>query len=257
MDVSGPGPGSQAGRRASEPEADTAVLPVVPAGYPAAAPARPKSTMAGAAGVAFLVVVAVTLGVTRPWHHSPDAGASTVPGVPTSSASVAAVPITPSTSAPATSAPATTAATTTSSSPSPKPTVTTPLTIVSSTLCLDASTAPGSVRSGAKVSAWTCQGGSNQKWQLHADGTIHSMADVNLCLDAAAPSGKVLDAAQVSAWSCNGGANQKWVWNSNGSVSPVANTRLCLDAAGPIHSGSNVTAWPCNGGGNEKWAPQQ
>jgi hypothetical protein len=252
------------------PRTDTAVMPTVPvdhmaryeadhpAAYEPAVAVAPKrnSTIAGAAGAVILLVVAVTLGVTRPWHHSADADASAVPGAPTGSAPAVADPATPSTTDPATSAPAT-SATTSSSSPSPRASVSAPVTIISSTFCLDASAAPGSVRSGAKVSAWTCHGGSNQKWQFHRDGTIHSLADVGLCLDAAAQTGKVLDAAQVSAWSCHGGPNQEWVWNSDGSVSPLANRSLCLDAAGPIHSGSNVTAWPCNNGANQKWAVQQ
>jgi hypothetical protein len=245
------------------PRTDTAVMPAVTSDYAApyapydpatSAPPRRNSAIAGMVGAVILVVVAVLLGVTRPWHHSPDASAASVPDVPSSSALAGEVPTTPATvdSTPDSSTPSTT----TTSSPSPAPTVSAPTSIVSNTLCLDASVSGGSVRSGAKVSSWTCHDGSNQKWQIHADRTIHSVADPSLCLDAAAPTGKVLDAAQVSAWSCHGGTNQQWVWKSDGSVSPVANPGLCLDAAGPIHSGSDVTAWPCNGGANEKWVAQ-
>jgi hypothetical protein len=222
--------------------------------------ANRRALLIGGAFAAVVVVAGVTLGVTRPWHRT-DTSSSTVPGVP----SAASVPTTPAAAASATSA--TPSATTSTPSPTPSPTPTTPTpastvsnptALVSMSLCLNAA-ADGGLHSGAKVSAGNCQGSPNQAWQIHADGTIHSVADASLCLDAAAPNGKVSNGAQVSAWSCHGGPNQDWVWNANGTVSPVANTGLCLDAAGPvpIKAGANVTAWPCNGGPNEMWAPQQ
>ncbi|MEY9931051.1 hypothetical protein ABH926_005698 [Catenulispora sp. GP43] len=226
--------------------------------------ANRRALLIGGAFAAVVVVAGVTLGVTRPWHRT-DTSSSTVPGVPTATS----VPATPAAAAPSTSASATPSATTSTPSPtlSPTPTTTTtsapavsnPTALVSMSLCLSAAADGGGVHSGATVSAGNCQGSPNQTWQIHNDGTIHSVADQSLCLDAAAPNGKVSNGAQVSAWSCHGGPNQDWVWNANGTVSPVADTGLCLDAAGPvpIKAGANVTAWPCNGGPNEMWAPQQ
>jgi hypothetical protein len=222
-------------------------------GHEAYPQTRRKALVIGGVVTAVVLIGGIALGVTKPWHRT-DNSVSTVPGVPTSSTSVPATPA----ATPSTSAPTTPSTTTSTPTPTPTPTVAKPTTLVSMALCLDAASGAGGVHTGAKITATNCHGSPNQAWQIHPDGTIHSMADANLCLDAAAPTGKVLNAAQISAWTCHGGPNQDWAWNANGTVSPVANTGLCLDAAGPvpIHAGANVTAWPCNGGPNEKWAKQ-
>lgn len=208
--------------------------------------AKRRAMLVGGGFAAVVLVAGVVLGVTRPWHRT-DTSSSTVPGEPTAMS----VPTTP-----VAAAPTPTPTPTSTPTPTPTPTAANPTTLVSMTLCLDA--AGGGTTSGAKVTAEACQGGPNQAWQIHTDGTIHSMANANLCLDAAAPNGKVSNAAQVTAWTCHGGPNQDWIWNANGTVSPTANTALCLDAAGPlpIRAGANVTAWPCDGGANEMWAKQ-
>ena len=229
---------------------DVSPAPVGPPEYSAAGysayedypEARRRAMFIGGGFAAVVIIAGVALGVTHPWQRT-DHSVSTVPGVSAA------------TSVPTTSVPTTPVAAVPTPTPTPTPTATT---LVSMSLCLDAAGGGGGVKSGAKVSAGTCQGSPNQAWQIHTDGTIHSMADTNLCLDAAAPGGKVSNAAQVTAWTCHGGPNQDWVWNANGTVSPAADTALCLDASGPlpIRSGANVTAWPCNGGPNEKWAKQ-
>ncbi|WP_194925413.1 ricin-type beta-trefoil lectin domain protein [Catenulispora pinisilvae] len=213
-----------------------------------------KALVIGGVVAAVVLTGGVALGVTKPWHRT-DNSVSTVPGVPVASTSI---PTTPAAAAPSTSATPATPSSTPTPTPTPTPSTAAPSALVSMTLCLDATSAAGGVHTGAKVTAEACHGGPNQAWQIHTDGTVHSMADPNLCLDAASPNGKVQNGAQVSAWTCHGGPNQDWAWNANGTVSPVANTGLCLDAAGPvpIHAGANVTAWPCNGGPNEKWAKQ-
>lgn len=271
---SGSGSGAGSGARAAGPvgageaSADTSVLPRVPA-EPITSPGPPlppdysaagyaayedypqakrRALLIGGGFAAVVIVAGVALGVTQPWHKT-DTSSSTVPGVPVS----ASVPATPATTSGTTSP-----SPSPSPTPTPTPTVSTATTLVSMSLCLDAAMDAGGLHSGARVSAGACHGSPNQAWQIHTDGTIHSMADPALCLDAAAPTGKVLGGAQVSAWTCHGGPNQTWVWNAGGTVSPAADTKLCLDAAGPlpIHAGANVTAWPCNGGPNEKWAKQ-
>lgn len=214
-----------------------------------ASASRRKTLIIGGSVAAVALFGSIALGVAQPWHRT-DNSSSTVPGVPTATNSGA---VTPGAVAPTTpSAPPSTPA------PAPTPTVSNPTTLVSMSLCLDAASGAGGVRSGAQVTAVTCHGSPNEAWQLNTDGSIHSLADANLCLDAAAPSGKVQNGAQISVWTCHGGPNQTWVWNADGTVSPAANGGLCLDAAGPvpIRSGANVTAWPCNNGPNEHWAKQ-
>jgi hypothetical protein len=235
------------------PYDDTAYPPPTPPSFSVSPSAR-KNLIIGGSVAAAVVTAAVALGVAQPWHRT-DTSSSTVPGVPAVASTSG--PGTPAAATPSTSAPATPATTPGTPTPTPTPTVSAPTALVSMSLCLDAATT-GGVHSGAKVTAVSCHGSPNEAWQLHTDGTIHSMADAGLCLDAAAPSGKVLNGAQVTAWTCHGGPNQDWVWKADGTVSPAANAGLCLDAAGPVpsRSGANVTAWPCNNGANEHWAKQ-
>jgi transcription elongation GreA/GreB family factor len=79
-----------------------------------------------------------------------------------------------------------------------------------SRLCLDADAGNGNVGPGANVTAWYCNGGSNQLWTVVGDGTIRNFSNSSLCLDADARNGNVGLGANVTAWYCNGGSNQKW-----------------------------------------------
>jgi hypothetical protein len=78
-------------------------------------------------------------------------------------------------------------------------------------LCLDADAGTGAVNPGANVTAWFCNGGSNQKWTVLGDGTIRNVANSSLCLDANAQNGDVGPGANVTAWPCNFGSNQRWL----------------------------------------------
>jgi hypothetical protein len=57
---------------------------------------------------------------------------------------------------------------------------------------------------------WDCNGGTNQKWTVHSDGTITSNLS-GLCLDAY--NNGTANGTKVELWTCNGGANQKWTLN--------------------------------------------
>jgi len=57
------------------------------------------------------------------------------------------------------------------------------------------------------VVIWSCNGQSNQRWNLNADGTIVG-AQSGLCLDA---TGKgTANGTLLELWTCNGGTNQQW-----------------------------------------------
>ncbi|WP_376770629.1 ricin-type beta-trefoil lectin domain protein [Lentzea indica] len=52
-----------------------------------------------------------------------------------------------------------------------------------------------------------CQRGSNQQWNVNADGTITNALN-NLCLDA---NGRgTANGTQLILWSCSGQSNQQW-----------------------------------------------
>jgi hypothetical protein len=78
--------------------------------------------------------------------------------------------------------------------------------VMSNGKCLDAfgqGTANGTV-----VTVWTCNGGTNQRWNLNPNGTITGVqsrrcVDVNAMLTA--------NGTKVQLWDCNGGSNQTWV----------------------------------------------
>ncbi len=74
-----------------------------------------------------------------------------------------------------------------------------------STFCLDSNgqgTSPGT-----KVIIWSCNGQSNQQWNVNSNGTITGAAS-GLCLDVTGAS--AANGALVELWSCNGGSNQQW-----------------------------------------------
>ena len=60
---------------------------------------------------------------------------------------------------------------------------------------------------GAVVHIWDCTGGTNQQWNVNADGSIVGV-ESGKCLDAighGTGNGTLLE-----IWTCNGGTNQKW-----------------------------------------------
>jgi poly(hydroxyalkanoate) depolymerase family esterase len=81
-----------------------------------------------------------------------------------------------------------------------------------SALCLDAS--GNGTTAGTKVVLWSCNGQTNQQWQVNSNGTITGVQS-GLCLDVAGRS--TASGALVQLWTCNGGANQQWTLSS-GSV---------------------------------------
>ncbi|MFC1436362.1 ricin-type beta-trefoil lectin domain protein, partial [Streptacidiphilus sp. N1-3] len=75
-------------------------------------------------------------------------------------------------------------------------------------LCLDAS--GNGTSNGTKVVTWTCNGQTNQQWQLNANGTVTGMQS-GLCLDVTAKS--TANGALAELWTCNGQTNQQWTLN--------------------------------------------
>jgi hypothetical protein len=73
------------------------------------------------------------------------------------------------------------------------------------TLCLDAN--GGSTTAGTKAIIWTCNGQSNQQWNINSNGTVTG-APSGLCLDVTGAS--TADGALAELWTCNGQSNQQW-----------------------------------------------
>jgi hypothetical protein len=60
---------------------------------------------------------------------------------------------------------------------------------------------------GTVVDIYTCNGGSNQLWQAHPDGSITN-DESGLCLDVSGQG--TANGTKVDLWTCNGGTNQQW-----------------------------------------------
>ena len=60
---------------------------------------------------------------------------------------------------------------------------------------------------GAPVDQWPLNGGTNQQWNLNANGTVTGVQS-GLCLDASGNA--TANGTLIHLWSCHGGANQQW-----------------------------------------------
>ena len=71
----------------------------------------------------------------------------------------------------------------------------------------------GGEQQGHRIIQWQKNGGPNQNWTFHRDGSIRSPK--GLCLDIR--DGNIRQGAEIIAWPPNGGLNQKWrlvnVWD--------------------------------------------
>jgi hypothetical protein len=57
------------------------------------------------------------------------------------------------------------------------------------------------------VVIWACNGGTNQQWNVNANGTITGVQS-GLCLDANGAG--TANGTKIILWSCTGGTNQRW-----------------------------------------------
>jgi hypothetical protein len=86
-----------------------------------------------------------------------------------------------------------------------------------------------STADNTELEIFDCNGGANQSWNQHPDGTIRD-ANSGKCLDAfGGPQSQIRDAAVIFV--CNGSATQRWRFQADGRIVNLANGR-CLDANG-------------------------
>jgi hypothetical protein len=57
------------------------------------------------------------------------------------------------------------------------------------------------------VDIYSCNGGTNQQWVVHPDGSITN-AESGLCLDAYGQG--TTNGTKIDEYTCNGGSNQQW-----------------------------------------------
>jgi len=71
--------------------------------------------------------------------------------------------------------------------------------------CLDANNQ--GTANGTAAIIWDCHGGSNQQWNVNANGTITGVQS-GRCLDASGAG--TANGTRIQLWACNGGGNQQW-----------------------------------------------
>jgi hypothetical protein len=105
----------------------------------------------------------------------------------------------------------------------------------------------------AKIQAYGCHGGSNQRWYFVGEGNNYRILSLgsHRCLD--------LDRSRMyqknvllQQYGCHGGLNQQWYLETldDGSVRiHAAGSKQCLD----IGANNLVQQYPCHFGNNQKW----
>ncbi|MBC7954752.1 MAG: PQQ-dependent sugar dehydrogenase [Cytophagales bacterium] len=120
-----------------------------------------------------------------------------------------------------------------------------PLTGSGSGKCLDVN-----VGQNHAIQIYTCNGGTNQQWELNAAGELRTMGGAR-CLDAKGQG--TATGTALTAYTCNGQDNQKWRRNNNGTIQGVQ-SNLCLDVSGNSTANqANVALWTCHGNPNQVW----
>jgi hypothetical protein len=115
--------------------------------------------------------------------------------------------------------------------------------------CLDAT--DGGTGNGTRIQLWDCHGGANQRWQLHADGTLVNPAS-RRCLDAV--DGRIAEnGTALQLWDCHGDPNQRWVLPPpTSAITGLAGK--CLDAAGNAwRDGTAAQLYTCNQTAAQAW----
>ncbi|MER5637928.1 ricin-type beta-trefoil lectin domain protein [Kitasatospora sp. NPDC002227] len=97
--------------------------------------------------------------------------------------------------------------------------------------------------SSTAVDVYNCTGGSNQQWQLNADGSVQLLqtGTSGLCLTAQSGTGAGVINGQQGRWvgvaACGSAPGlQSWTYNRDGNLK-LAGTGLCLD----VYSGTTTT----------------
>jgi hypothetical protein len=114
--------------------------------------------------------------------------------------------------------------------------------------------------SGARLELQSCDGTSNQSFQLTANGSLQAFAGTqNLCLDVGLPNDDLGDFFgvdgtsgynRIQLYTCNNQANQQFSFA--GPI--VGQGGKCIDVASfGRDNGTAVQLWDCNGASNQVW----
>jgi hypothetical protein len=106
---------------------------------------------------------------------------------------------------------------------------------------------------GTSLMIWDCNGATNQRWSLGADGLIRSAVDTNKCIDL--PNWQSADGTWLQIWDCNGATNQQWTHNSDNSITGYLGS--CVDLFGAnTTNATGIDYYHCAGQWNQQWSAQ-
>ncbi|HEY0707493.1 MAG TPA: RICIN domain-containing protein [Polyangia bacterium] len=131
-----------------------------------------------------------------------------------------------------------------------------PIVVYHAGRCLDVNGV--TARDGAKVTQWTCNGGSNQRFTLRAvDGGRYELvaAVSDKCVEVEA--GAVTPGTGVAQRTCSGAAHQRFdlVRNGNTFALRASHSQLCLEIEDQARKdGAAVLQAVCNGGAHQQWS---
>ena len=103
----------------------------------------------------------------------------------------------------------------------------------------------GNPESGTPIVWFACLPHVDQKWTVHADGTVRSLGK---CLDVT--DAKVDNGSPIRLWDCATPptSNQQWVPQIDGRLKNPISGR-CLDADNVV---TQLRLWDCHGGANQR-----
>jgi hypothetical protein len=116
----------------------------------------------------------------------------------------------------------------------------------------------GSTADGGEIAQYSCNGGSNQRWDFQNLGNGYYQITAQhsgKCLDVDGAS--TANGARIIQWACNGGQNQQWQVQDAGSdyVFLVArHSGKCLDvSSGSTADGTRLIQYTCSSGQNQQF----
>lgn len=127
-------------------------------------------------------------------------------------------------------------------------------------LCLDIP--GGSVKNGARLQVWNCNGQQQQEWIWCSDSRIVSAVNQSICIDRPGTAADAMDGPPhpsfLQLWECNGHPGQSWGYDSKSMAvyQTSSDHSLCMDLFhGHQAPGNNIVAWGCNpsAGDGEAW----
>ncbi|GAA1080408.1 TIM-barrel domain-containing protein [Kitasatospora arboriphila] len=102
---------------------------------------------------------------------------------------------------------------------------------------------PGSATApGTRPTLYTCHGGGNQRWTLHADGSLTGLAGV--CLDGTA--------GTVAVQPCNGSTGQRW--QQGPQLALVSGGKCLAPEKSGTANGTGLLLAACTGSAAQRWA---